>query len=348
MKTKAKAKDINSELPTEVIDDEVTEVIADKVADGDEDLGGSDEPIVRVPSPREEMMKEILESRGKDRPIADDDGESGTFDINQEKVDTHEKINNTSIVSQGGESFLKLKVDGVEKQIPIDEAIKILQKSDSADAKLKQAALILKQAEEKRQSQTFTPPDNVKGTAVESRESLKNALTKLYDGDIDEATEALSSLFSGRSGSVSNEELSNLFDSKMHQRDDDKNLQTAYKGFQKNENFNHILQDPTLTSKLDIITAELQQDPEFLATSPSYEDYFTEAGNRVNEWLGTLTNQPNKQKPTENQDSVNSLKKRKGEGLQSMTVRRGAPTPEKPRTRGDILGEMASRRGQRI
>ena len=175
---------------------------------------------------------------------------------------------------------------------------------------------------------------------------LKEMFTKLYDGDIDEAANELTSFLSANSKSNTKpEELSQTVRNELYQLEDTRNLQSAYGRFESNDQYKFILQDEMLSAKLDNITAELQVDPEFMSKNPTYDDFFEEGGKRTLDWIGTMTNR-NVTTPQPNQ--VNALKQRKGEGIQAMTVRRSAPSEPKPRTRDEILSEIAAKRGQNL
>lgn len=99
----------------------------------------------------------------------------------------------------------KVKVDGRELEVPIDDLVATYQKNTAADRRLKEAAEILEQARQlAAQTQVAEPEPAPAATPVETPEDLKKQaaelLDKLYDGDKDSASEALVNLLAKARG----------------------------------------------------------------------------------------------------------------------------------------------------
>ena len=99
----------------------------------------------------------------------------------------------------------KVKVDGRELEVPIDDLVATYQKNTAADRRLKEAAEILEQARQlAAQTQAAEPEPAPAATPVETPEDLKKQaaelLDKLYDGDKDSASEALVNLLAKARG----------------------------------------------------------------------------------------------------------------------------------------------------
>lgn len=102
----------------------------------------------------------------------------------------------------------KVKVDGRELEVPIDDLVATYQKNTAADRRLKEAAEILEQARQlAAQTQVAEPEPAPAATPVETPEDLKKQaaelLDKLYDGDKDSASEALVNLLAKARGDSS-------------------------------------------------------------------------------------------------------------------------------------------------
>lgn len=264
-------------------------------------------------------------------------------------VDNTEEVVDTQFVTRGNERFLKLKIDGEDKELSLAEAIAKLQKNENADMKLYQANQLLKQVNEKQQPPESTLPDDSSETVVDSQGVLKDALTKLYDGDIDVATEVLSKLLNPvKSGTQKPIDIDAAVEASLVKQEDHRNLRSAYKAFETNEDFAFIAKDPVLLDRLDHITGELQQDPDFMSKNPTYADIFAEAGTRVKSWLGNVAGSVS-QSQTKETDTRLSLKEKKGEGILPGSVRRSTTKVEAtPPSRADIIAQMAQKRGQTI
>ena len=99
----------------------------------------------------------------------------------------------------------KVKVDGRELEVPIDDLVATYQKNTAADRRLKEAAEILEQARQlAAQTQVAEPEPAPAATPVETPEDLKKQaaelLDKLYDGDKESASEALVNLLAKARG----------------------------------------------------------------------------------------------------------------------------------------------------
>ena len=99
----------------------------------------------------------------------------------------------------------KVKVDGRELEVPIDDLVATYQKNTAADRRLKEAAEILEQARQlAAQTQAAEPEPAPAATPVETPEDLKKQaaelLDKLYDGDKESASEALVNLLAKARG----------------------------------------------------------------------------------------------------------------------------------------------------
>jgi hypothetical protein len=356
MKTKTN-KDANVDEPVvegelKEVDAEVEEEIEVTTNPRDAALQAS---VIASRKAREQAAADYEEENGESADSAmlmvDDkikEPEAELDEPDKEIVDIPDEVTDTQFVTRGNERFLKLNINGVDQELSIAESVKRLQKNENADIKLYQATQILKQANEKQQPLGSTPPDDNSETVVDSKEALKDALTKLYDGDIDVATETLSKLFENKSKPQAPLDFDTAVSSSLAKQEDQRNLTGAYKAFESSEDYSFITKDPVLLKRLDDITSDLQRDSDYMSNNPSYADIFTEAGTRVKSWLGSVSGSVSQSQPNET-DKRLTLKEKKGEGITPGSVRRNtAPKTITPPSRADIIAQMASKRGQTI
>ena len=271
-------------------------------------------------------LEDVDDDIGKDKKTVDNDGSS----------------DNTQIVSREGKQFILIKVDGIDKEIPLDEAVTYLQKNENADVKLGQANNLLNQAKTIQQSSASTPPDDSTDPVVD-KSAVKSAFEKLYDGDVEGATDEFAAqLASNQSPQV---DIKSQVAIEVARLTDHNDLKSSFERFSSNEDFKPLVNDPTLMSKVDVFTVELQQDQAFMSTNPSYEEIFSEAGRRTHQWLENIA-------PTKADDKIIESridrKRSKPQSVNSRTVRRGPKQESKAPTREDNIAKMAKARGQNI
>ena len=338
----------------EIVEDEIEEVVNPRNA-------ALQASVIAARKVREQAEKDFATENGgssaslmlmvEDEANDDDDDEANDDDLDPSKkevVDIVKEVTDTQFVTRGEERFLKLNINGVDKEVSIAEAVKKLQMNENADMKLYQANQILKQANEKLQPQGSTLPDDNSETVLEGNAALKDALTKLYDGDIDVATETLSKLFNNKSKTQAPVDIDTAVAASLRKQEDQRNLSNAYKAFETNEDFSFIAKDPVLLKRLDDITSDLEQDSAYMSNKPSYADIFTEAGTRVKSWLDSVSGAVSQSQPNKT-DKLLALKERKGPGITPGSGRRQTTTVvAKPLSRSDVISDMASKRGQTI
>lgn len=332
-----------------------------------EELNLSDEniedPAPKAVNPRDAMMQSVVVGAIDERnqryadegleapdvrkaaPLEPDPEVEELIDPEPEVVDNPNNMDNTSIVQRDGQSYIKVKVDGVEQEVPVKDMVTHYQKNENADAKLGQANQMLNQAREIQQSSASTPPDDSREPVVD-KTAVNTALNKLYDGDVDEASEELSNIISQQQ--APQVDVNALVDQRMAAINDHNDLKSSWQRFAADEEFKTIVNDKALMRELDSITEILRQDQAFMADNPSYEDIFTEAGRRTNKWVETLTPATS---PEVSEDIIESRRDRKlskPQAVNSRTVRRGPKPTQKAPTREDNIAKMAKARGQTV
>lgn len=336
----------NNELETLNLPDEDEELEKQPAPVNPRDAMMADVVASSVKTREEAYREEGLEPPGNEAAVVDEleieEPEPEIIPADPEVVDILEESNDTEIVQRDGKSFIRVKVDGVEKEVPVEDMVTHYQKNENADAKLGQANRILTQARTLQQSPASTLPDDSSRPVVDET-AVNAAFNKLYDGEVEEAAKDFSKLISNQSSPQV--DIDALVERKIDERADHKDLTSSFDRFKSNEDFKHIVSDPTLMSKVDGFTVALQQDSAFMATNPSYEDIFTEAGKRTDEWLQGIAPSTATDQIIEEQ---RERKRTKPKSVNSRTARRGPKAEVKVATREDNIAKMAKARGQTI
>ena len=98
---------------------------------------------------------------------------------------------------------VKTKVDGEEREVPLDELVRSYQKNATADKRLEEATRLLREANERSAqlaAQVTAPktPDPVPASDVQAQ--VKDALGKLYEGDTEAAAAVFGALLANPRG----------------------------------------------------------------------------------------------------------------------------------------------------
>ncbi len=333
-----------------------------------EEIAGEDEPeavaIPPVSNPRNSAMDEIAEAARRHRDkemeadkliVAEEPAPAEVEKLGKleepaevENVDISPEPANNLIIERDGQQFIQLNVNGQSQELSLEEARSKLQQGENANLQTKlavekqQAADLVKADYEARLANDSTQPDDNSASQAETKLRVKDALQKLYDegdveGSADIIVEALQRTPAQPVQSISEADVDTIID----RRENRKALGDAFKQFTADERFTSLVGDEDLMSLVDKKTARLQNDAEFMGTSPSYFDIFTKAGEQVlNQFSATPRGE------SEKPDTVMERKRKQPAAVTSRTARRTAPEPVKPKTTNDVIAEIAKSRGQ--
>jgi len=316
-------------------------------------------------SDRLARMKELSQRRDDKEELDDEDPMSVMHEradqLNQELAEADDEYNSEpepepvdlpiednleeEVEEEPVPQTVKLKVNGQEREMSLDQVIAIAQKQEAADARLQEAAQRMQEIERREQefeAKASSQPSAQDVGATPSSDELKKMARDyheaLLDGDDDLADELFIQIQnSGRQQPTQNIDPDQLADQviqKSEQRKAEATRQAEIKDAQTYfvEEFADIAGDSDLYNMADQITAQLmQEDP-----SLSPKDLVTVAGNRVREKMGISQS-----------NSRTERKQRATGGMRSTNARKpGKPQP-KAKTRADVLNEMRSQRGAR-
>ncbi len=150
----------------------------------------SDEQTTEAKPSAREMMMEKIAGENIARVAKDFDGQlDEDADIDPEDPDADQvKLEEP----EPAPKVHKLKVDGEERTVTDDELIRSYQKNAAADKRLEEATNLLRQAQEQAAQAPAAQP--VQEAPQEFRAQVKTVLSKLYEGDEESASDALTAL----------------------------------------------------------------------------------------------------------------------------------------------------------
>jgi len=232
------------------------------------------------------VQNEAGEESGKDqaaetRPLSPREEALARIDqANQEQIERHnaeyrqsngdleptpdEGRNEEPVETQPGptDQMVRVKVDGIEMELPISEVVKGYQKESTADKRLKEAALRLKEIEEREQSlaargkeaiperEEPTPSAQPDETA---RERAKRIIAALVEGDTEGAVNDLASVFEAPTASKVPEfdqtKVVQLVQESLRQQEYEREFNQARESFVKNHS--DLNENPTLASMVN-------------------------------------------------------------------------------------------------
>lgn len=281
------------------------------------------QPEEPVPTPRETMMNHIIEKREQ---------------YGDELPDDPEPVSEPQ--------SLTVKIDGIEQQIPIDQAKATIQKNMAADKRLNDAVLKqqqlqqweqrLQQQEQQLQHPVNSPDPSTHGE--DTKEKLQAAVDALYDGDTDDAVKALSEVIGRNTATLTPDQISQQATEQvlknLQQQKFNEEVAEGNRTF-KTE-FSDIANDPILHNMADQKTIELMT----IHQDWSPTQIIKEAGRQTREWVKNLTGQSS---PTraERKQQLQDMPRSTG----SVAYQPPAPS-EGPKTPQQVISAMRNARGQ--
>lgn len=280
---------------------------------------------VSKPGPRDEFLNKLAEKHGNLR-----NGEE------LEEVQEEDEIVEDES-EEDEQDLVVLKVDGEEQQVERDKVleagIRALQKESTADKRLQEATELLKQAKEqqfseKEESITLPSNDDEDLTASQLAQAIQY-------GDDDDVTSAINVLLQRRDNATSTvpddvrEELKQEARTEAALKVEFDNAVDRFK-----KEYSEIADDPMLMQVMINKEAQLRQEGD----SRGYWELYDEIGKEINDWL-------DKKSPTESGLDKRRRKKESIDNVEGANAPVGKKQTPKPKSRKDLLNEMAKERG---
>lgn len=242
---------------------------------------------------------------------------------------------------------VKVKVDGEEKELPLDEVVKGYQKDAAASKRLEEAARYRAELEEKERQLAEREAALGKGDSSEQQlpsgapdegvEDRARALVgKLLEGEVEDAVAMLAEVMQGRSGSTVDEsKVAEIVQRAEVQREYERDFNTAKQLF--DTDYADINADPYLARLAnDIFAQEIQA-----GKMPS--EAAKAAGDGTREWLKQFTGRAtgvSTQERIARKQQIDTLPARSGRSATSQQ--------DDQESTADVIASMKQRRGQLI
>lgn len=321
---------------------------------------GSDQ---REPTPRELMMdqiaanntelmvKEIIEQGGTDPRVKPGDKPAATGADDDSQLDA--QLGTPTVLDSGLDKVMvRIKIDGVEREVSVEEMQREYQKNGAADKRLAEATRLLKEAKETTKTAVIPPvgiEGNSKATDIPAADEAKpgddgkNFLTALFEGDQDKAFEALQKLGIGRpqgSTTIDLAQLTAQITPQIKQRLID---ESALEKFGKD--YADIVGDSYLA---DVSDKFLEEEME---GGMPFAEALGVAGQRTRDWLkdkGVAAPAPApvpapEEKPTTVRDQ--KLERKAGMDVLPALNSKATVVEEPAQTTSDVIAEMRKARG---
>lgn len=242
---------------------------------------------------------------------------------------------------------VKVKIDGAEGEVTVEEMVRQYQKNGTADRRLAEATRLLEQARAQAAAPQpaaappvgiveNTPKNDISATpsgAVDAQGG-KEFLAALFDGDEDRALAALGQLVGGRQAPTLDEaELAARLTPQIRQQ---LVVDSALEKFKVD--FADVMADP----HLEQVAADFTQAA--MEEGMPFADALVEGGKKTRDWLAAKAPKP-APSPTPTMDRNSKLeRKAQMDNVQALS-RTATTTQEAPQTASDVIAEMRKARG---
>lgn len=240
---------------------------------------------------------------------------------------------------------VKLKADGMEKEVTQEELIALAQKNLAADARLRRATEMLQEAEQLRQQMLAQPEENQITATTPDRDAVRGqveaAVTKLFEGEQDAAVETLTELITKAGGQAPTQPVVQPqidIDAVTNQVLERTAIQAAFNTVKTD--YPDLVANPTLEKLAGMQIDELVEAtgiPRSQAILTVAEQLYRDLGKTP---VGRQAPAPDEPPPT----NTRLENKQKLDHVPSASRAAALPvTPEEPNP-SDVIAEMAARR----
>lgn len=310
---------------------------------------------------QEEQEEEETEEKEVKKEEVDDETDEDAED--KEKETEQEEKEDTE------QKKIKVKIDGVEQEVTMDEMIRGYQKNAAADKRLEEATRLLQEAknvkEQKQPSDDTDANDDTKDAGPDIDEIFEDIDAKLVqaiqygeDADVAEAlkehrTALRKHLGAAKAATINEDEIIE----KAVQRIEGKSIWERFRKPVKEGGFEDLTKDPMILK-----IAEEEVDKLFQGNAPNTWETYVEAGNNARKRLGWKL--PTQENETEGKNVIKDKadkadkeamdkkrdKKRKIDSIDTASASTESTVQEeKPESPSEVIKKMAkSRPGQQL
>ena len=295
-----------------------------------------------VASTTEETTRELSARELAMEAIAE--GRQGTFDAESRGDQTDQQLaaQLEPLATLPAPTRVKVKIDGVESEVTLDELTRQYQKNGAAERRLEEATRLLNEARAAVPPVGFAPPaSSSESTPVEPQpqggtDEAKAFLAALFDGDEVKALEALQKIGLGRPQPTQNTaQLAAQLTPAIKQQ---LVVDSALEKF--TTDYADIVKDPYLADLADrFLDAEV-------ANGTPFTEALEAAGQKTRDWLGSKGVTQASPSPTMNRDT--KLERKAGiDSIPALNTK--ATTVEEPeQSAQDVIREMRKSRGLEV
>lgn len=242
-------------------------------------------------------------------------------------------------------SSVKVKINGVEEERSLDDLVASYQKSESADRRLQQAALVQQQVEQERQQlqmerqqfdqdrQQSQKPVAVDTTINDLRQQRKDAMEIGDTEEFDRLDEEISQYRTSQSQTaVDYERLTSEASAKALNQIQYNNALNVFKDENSSLFTDNVLYNMTMSTLTDVCKE-----------SSSYPQAFARTGEIMKNWISTVstTGKPTESAMTDRETRKQSIQAEPGR----LNVKSAPPKAPKEETASDIIANMRKSRG---
>jgi hypothetical protein len=307
--------------------------------EGAEQQEGGEDEIKTSPTPernpRNTVLNEIADGFRNAR-AAELAGDQDEDLEDPDEPDEPDDITDPDAPPREGEEMVTLIVDGVEKEVPQSKIYEVgtraLQKNYAADKRLAEATKLLEEAKQVTKRRQVDDDDEDETAPPSGDDDLRTLAERIQYGSTEEVAEALKELTSRTGG---NKELIEAATAQIEEK-------RSY-----NEAFEQFKEDfPTIAEDSNLMNMVAQRDSQLLDSGDkrSYHERYTAIGQELTQWLeskGVQTTTREIDKRTQHKRTTSHVSSGGG-------GRGGEKPPPKPRTRSEVIADIAKARGQQL
>lgn len=277
--------------------------------------------------PREEALNAI--SAAYEAKLAQENAVAGIDPVREGEIVAKTNSETTPVETSASSQMVRVKIDGVEMDVPLEEVTRQYQKNSTADKRLEEASRLRREAEEYSRSIQAQPQVEVDADA---RELAKEHGRLMMEGDEEGAAEVLLKL-TGRSNPTQAQfDVNSIIPVVKQQMLDDSALEKF------NADFQDIAQDPYLE---EMTAGRIKAA---MAEGAPFSEAVIPAAQATRDWLRVKSGNAVKPEPTTSQNI--KLERKQGiESIPAVNVRSAAPANDIELDSQSSVAEMNRSRG---